>query len=693
MVDGVMAVVRKMTPEDLLDYAAEMLKSPRFRETVQIEIKKHLSAKNIAGYGDIFIFDEDSRLIFHNGDLPGEYIGMTAAKMFGERVKLGGRGFQQTLGGIEVGSEGCSRYDFGGGEGVQLVCWKPVRMTGSRLYTGLLYAPEKDVLSSMGFYYRAWLTVIGTLLVNFVVLLLGIGYSNLVERFARTDERSFHKETIKNLEERYRLLIESSSDGIAMLDEDGIVVDANAAALAMGGFVRGDVVGKHFTHFFKEADRELPMVYFRKLSELNGAINYETLVQTKGGVVVPISISASVFEHDGRRLIQAGIRDITAMKAREEERVSKAILQSEVERLREMNTLKGNFLSMVSHELRTPLAVILGNISLALRHDSGISDDARKRLGIVERRSRELKDLIDDLLSLAAIEAGKTELHLETVTALEIINDAADACKDYSRDGKLTVVTKIEPENFDVHCDRNKLSQIINNLIKNSVKFMKDGTITIVARATADETVFSVTDTGPGIPESELGRVFERFHQVDNSMTRQWGGAGIGLTIAREMTELHGGWIRLRNVKPSGLCAEFSIPNEAARPDAGPKRPTVLIVDDDQEFCSLISHFLRENHFNVKTANDSESGLLLAETEKIDVALIDSRITPGDGFKLCRAISDNPKTRRIPVVILSTVFESEQSEKAIAAGAIDCIVRPFDFNELLGKMKTYTAQA
>jgi CheY-like chemotaxis protein len=244
------------------------------------------------------------------------------------------------------------------------------------------------------------------------------------------------------------------------------------------------------------------------------------------------------------------------------------------------------------------------------------------------------------------------------------------------------------PEDLVVTCDRQKLIQIMNYLIKNSIKFMGDSdSITICAEAADGETVFSVTDTGPGIPEEELSRIFERFHQVDSSATRR---AGIGLSIARKMAELHGGRIRLLNIKPNGLRAEFSIPGESGLTAEEPKQPTILIIDDDQEFCVLLAHFLCKKHFRVIMANDSAAGLRLTESDRVEVILIDTRISPEDGFTLCRAICGNPKTRDIPVIMLSTVYESELIKQAIAAGARDCILRPFEFEELLAKLKACT---
>jgi len=688
LMQGIVNIVRTMAPEGFVDYAVDMLKSRQLRDYISDEIRRK-DTKGIVGYGNFLFFDDKSRLIFQNGDLPDKYYGKSAAEIYSEQMeKRGGSGFETVVGGIEKHTAGMAQYRFERGGPVKVVAWMPAKVSNQRTFTMLLYADRDKVFRRLGFYGRMWLTIGGTLLFNVIMIFVSMAYLRVVESQTRLEERARHLETINRLEERCKLLVESAGDGIVTFDEEGRIISVNQGALSIGGYSEEEIVGRKFVEFFKGPEKENATQHFARLLSEGRPVGYESLVVSRSGGEIPVSVGAASFTHEGRPLFQATIRDITLLKAREQERISNIKLRGEVEQLRELNALKTNFLSIVSHELRTPLAVIVGNVGLMLKDGgAGLTEELAKRLRTVQRRGRELKDLIDDLLNLASIEAGKLELNIETVSISDLFQDAAAAISDSAKAEKIAFESIIEPEDIKIVCDRLKLNRILGNLVKNAVNFTPaGGTIRMEAAARGGEVVFCVTDTGPGIPEAELVRVFERFYQVDSSLTRPGGGAGVGLSIAREMAELHGGWIRLRNVKPNGLCAEFAIPERpAAIGDSS--RPTVVIVDRDPEFCSLLSHFLRENRFRAVFAQDSAAGIQLIESEKARIALIDSGASPMDGFAVCRAIRENPKTRGAYVIMLSALSEPSQVERAIEAGAGDCVTRPFEFNELLAKIR------
>jgi PAS domain S-box-containing protein len=695
LIGSTVNMARKMAPEGIMDYLVQILKDENFRNIVRREIKK-TDTKDIAGYGNILIFDENGRLIFHKGDMPERYIGQTAAAIYSERIKkYGGKGFEKAVGGIEKNSPGIGQYVFSRGESPKLVAWGPITMAEGRVLMMLFYTDRNEVFDHLGFYYRAWLTFIGTFLFNVIFVIISMAYLQVVENKTRMEERALQRETIGRLEDRCRLLVETAGDGIVTFGDDGIMIDVNQGALNISGYSREELVGKHFRDFFDGPEKEVVQQQLVRLMSDGGTVNYETIGRTRSGYEIPVSISAAIFMHEGRRLFQATVRDITLLKAREQERINNATLRGEIEQLREMNLLKTNFLSMVSHELRTPLAVIIGNIGLLLKDgDPELPEDVATRLRTVQRRGRELKELIDDLLNLASIEAGKLEMQIRRIPVAELFSDAESVYKDYTKSRNIVFESRVESEDLAVDCDKIKLNHILNNLIKNAVKFLPgEGRISLTAAARDGEIVFSVTDNGPGIPENEIGHVFERFYQVDSSPTRPKGGAGVGLSIAREMAELHGGWIKLRNVKPHGLCAEFGIPAMAAETAGKTRRPTVIVIDDDPEFCSLLSQYLDENHFHVVAAHDSVKGLELIASVKAEIILLDSRISPQDGFTVCRGIKEDPRTRGAHVIMLSTLTEASQAGKALEAGARDCILRPFEFGELLSKLKTYTAPA
>ncbi len=251
------------------------------------------------------------------------------------------------------------------------------------------------------------------------------------------------------------------------------------------------------------------------------------------------------------------------MYSRELEKVNQELLRTNIS-LRKANEVKDTFLSTVSHELKTPLTTIIGYISMTLEGALGpVTEDTRQGLEVVLRRGRNLQDLISDLLSLSRIDAGRVELRKSYIDIATEVRSLEEVFSERLREAELSIELLIADNLPHVYADRDRINQVLLNLVGNAVKFTPAGGLITVRTAHVKESnciEVSVSDTGIGIPESELVHIFERFYQVDKHDGREYGGTGLGLAIAKELVELHGGSISVESRTGRGSKFTFTLP-------------------------------------------------------------------------------------------------------------------------------------
>jgi len=687
--EGLTNIGKRIAPGGTFKYAVNMAGTENFRKLVAEEIERAKDA-NILSYGNVLLFDEDNRLVFHNGRLPDEYLGITAREIFDKRDPNGRGGFEKVVERIENKKAGEAEFRWSDGKDVKIVAWQPIVIDKNITYIMLLYADRGDVFGELRFYYRTWLTIIGTFLFNVIIGIVGILYVTKMVKIAIEEERVKHRVIVGRLEERFKLIYDTACDSIAVFDIEGNVLDVNRSGLDILGMEKDEVTGRHYSEFLVEDNLQADIEAFTGMVEKNENAFCETSLKCSGGRKVPVSIHAIVFEHGGEKLVQAILRDITENRVREDQRISTIKLNTEIEHLRKLNSLKTNFLSMVSHELRTPLAVIIGNVELmSIRKEYPEDSKQAKRITTVLRRGYELKKLIDDLLSMASIEAGRLELHPVQFEIIELLNDIESINEDTLTEKSISFDSKCSTATMVVVADKNKLQQVINNLVSNSIKFTPEkGKISIFARDTGEEIMFTITDNGPGIPREAIGNVFDRFFQVDNSMTRLKGGSGIGLSIAKDIVELHGGWIKVENIDPCGLKVVFSIKKNVGFSESlsekvqhGSDCKNVLLVDDDRERWKKLSDVLSRNNFSVGNISDffirSDDG----ENGTPDIIIIDGSTKKDEKARLCRTFKMDAETKDIPILMI--IDQETGIKSAREAGASDYIISPFEYKDLV----------
>lgn len=377
---------------------------------------------------------------------------------------------------------------------------------------------------------------------------------------------------------------------------------------------------------------------------------------------------------------------------------------------------KSSFLSTVSHELRTPLTSVLGFAKIIRRRLEErlfplIPEDDRKtaqtktqvieNLGVVVSEGERLTKLIDDVLDLAKIEAGKFTWNMTNVSVADVMDRATSATASLFDAKKLELRMQVEPDLPTVNGDQDRLIQVVINLISNAVKFTDSGAITCAARREDKAVVVSVTDSGIGISPADQPKVFEKFKQVGDTLTDKPKGTGLGLPICREIVEFHGGRIWVESTPGQGSTFSFTLPiGEApaqlellapARRSVDiealvrqlrdkvathqPRDKSILVVDDDANIRSLLQQELTDAGYTVRLAEDGRKALALIREETPGLVILDVMMPEMNGFDVAAVLKNDPATMDIPIMILSIV---EDKERGFRLGVDRYLTKPID---------------
>jgi CheY-like chemotaxis protein len=426
--------------------------------------------------------------------------------------------------------------------------------------------------------------------------------------------------------------------------------------------------------------------------------------------------------------------DLTARKEAEQQIVrakdSAERAQAEAEAAQreaeEASRLKDDFLATVSHELRTPLNAILGWAQLLRGNILGDREDPAERehgLATIERAAKSQAQLIDDLLDVSRIVAGKLRLEVKVVPMTAVI-EAALASIRPAADAKAVSITHVlDPDASLVHGDPDRLQQIVWNLLSNAVKFTpRDGTVQLVLRREDAHAQVIVSDTGVGIRREFLPHVFERFRQAETSTTRRFGGLGLGLGIVRHLTELHGGTVRADS-DGEGYGATFivTLPLAIAHLRAGPQRSAasdraaphrtssaseppagtslrdlrILLVEDDPDARELITRILRERGAEVTVTPSAAQAIVAFRAQRPDLLISDIGMPEEDGYALLARIraldaesavagvDTTAAPARLPAIALTALARAEDRRRAILAGFQLHLAKPIEASELV----------
>jgi len=393
--------------------------------------------------------------------------------------------------------------------------------------------------------------------------------------------------------------------------------------------------------------------------------------------------------------------DITELQARQEE------LQDAMQQAETANRAKSAFLANMSHELRTPLNAIIGLTEMMVTNAARFgTEKALEPLRRVHRAGKHLLDLINQVLDLSKIEAGKLDLNPETIHLAGLIDDVTGTARPLAEQNKNQLKVTCPKDLGPLYADPLRLRQILLNLLSNACKFTKDGEVTLQVTPTSADGQrwldFAVTDTGIGMTPEQLSKLFEEFTQADQSTARRYGGTGLGLAITRRLCRMMGGDVTVTSEAGKGSTFVVHLPaggaesiDETVEPRLEPAEQKitgdcVLVIDDDATARELIANHLREEGFSVITANGGREGLKLAEELHPIAITLDVVMPDIDGWTVIAALRGNPALADIPV-IMATI--TDQQRKGAMLGAAGYLTKPIDRNQLIALLQPFQAKA
>ena len=353
---------------------------------------------------------------------------------------------------------------------------------------------------------------------------------------------------------------------------------------------------------------------------------------------------------------------------------------------------KSQFLSSMSHELRTPLNAIIGLTEMMVTNAARFgTEKAAEPLRRVHRAGSHLLGLINQVLDLSKIEAGKLELSPDWVNLTPLINEVVDTARPLAEQNNNRLVVKCQENLGSLTVDPMRLRQILLNLLSNACKFTKQGEVTLLARKLVNEgnwIEFAVSDTGIGMTPEQQAKLFEEFTQADSSTARQYGGTGLGLAITRKLARMMGGDVTLTSEAGKGSTFTVRLPATTDVPAGAPissdrgrstRADCVLVIDDDATARELISDHLKAGGFSVVTAAGGVEGIKLAKELQPTAITLDVMMPDLDGWSVLAALRQNPELADIPVIMVSIV---DDKRRGIALGAAGYLTKPIDRERL-----------
>lgn len=469
--------------------------------------------------------------------------------------------------------------------------------------------------------------------------------------FRDISERKRMEQELRDSEERYRDLFENANDGIYILDRAGRILSCNRKTEEITGYTLEEIRGQLYTLLVPPGpERKKARRAFLKNMRGEPDKNELTIVRKDGREVI-LELSTRPIWRNGQIIGIQGIgRDITERK--------------------ELERLKSDFISTVSHELRTPLTSIKGYVDLVLAGDVGpLTPEQKEFLTIVSQNTTRLTELINDLLEIERLESGRIEFEFAELDLAEVLQNVAQALKVNAEQKGLELLTEIS-SGLKVRGDRERLAQVFLNLLSNAIKYTPAGTVELKAYRENDTVVVTVRDTGIGLSESDLQKLFQKFFRSDNPYARRVGGTGLGLSIAKAIVERHNGTITVTSKLGQGSTFTVRLP-ELARPE----RPLVLVIEDEIAIARLIATYIEKMGYRAVTAYSAREGFDQAVRLKPDLITLDVLMPDLDGFALIQELKKHPVTANIPVIFLSIVQDKQQG---LRLGASAFLTKPID---------------
>jgi PAS domain S-box-containing protein len=501
---------------------------------------------------------------------------------------------------------------------------------------------------------------------------------------------------------RLAAVVESSDDAIVTKDLDGVITSWNTAAQRMFGYTPEEAIGRS-VRMLIPADRQAEEDrVLEQIRRGNPVAHFETVRQRRDGSTLTISLTVSPIRDDQGRVIGASkvARDIS-MRAQLAHDAAQA------------SRMKDEFLAVLSHELRTPLHAIIGYAKL-MRMGAVVGSKLTDAVEAIERNSKLLGEMIDDVLDVSRIVAGKTRLDVQPLELPLVIHNAVSTVRPAADAKGLRMEVVIDPQTGLVSGDPARLQQVLWNLLTNAVKFTpKGGRVQVRLERVHSHIEVVVSDTGVGIAPEFIPHVFDQFSQEDTGLTRRAGGLGLGLSIARHLVEMHGGTLEVAS-PGAGLGATFRvclptrIAHRSTQGGSPARHPTaaisdsqvptltrlggvrVLAVDDEAEARQVLRAILEAAGADVDTVSSGAEVLEHLAEHRPDVLIADIGMPGMDGFDLIEQVRalDDAGVRDVPAAALTAYARPEDRTRALHSGFEMHLAKPVDPAELVASVAT-----
>ena len=498
------------------------------------------------------------------------------------------------------------------------------------------------------------------------------------------EERKAVEATLRKLS----LAVEQSPVMVMITDHQGIIEYVNPKFTEILGYSAEEVLGQ--TPAILQSGETSPATYRHLWETIRSGREWRGDIQNRrksGEIFWERETISPLVDEQGNILHYVALKeDITEHKRNEQ------ALREAKEQAEQANRAKSEFLANMSHELRTPLNSIIGFTGILKDGMAGeINEEQKRQLEMVYGSARHLLDLINDILDLSKVEAGKVELVLEEFELMPLLEEVRAMMEPLADAKGLALhLAGFVPERL--HSDRGKLRQVLVNLLGNAIKFTERGSVALICQQRQQDILFEVTDTGIGLSKADLDRIFGAFEQVDGRSDREYEGTGLGLAISRRFVEMLGGSISVRSRPGEGSTFQVRLADvirPAIRPASrqpGGQPPadaavaaeegrTVLVVDDDDKTRELLRIYLQDEGYTVITAANGLEAMALARTQPLFAITLDIMMPGQDGWTTLAALKEDERTREIPVIIISIL---DEQQLGLSLGAVEYLTKPVD---------------
>lgn len=540
-------------------------------------------------------------------------------------------------------------------------------------------------------------------------------------------------ENLKDIEKKYleaeaksQAILDAAPVGIITINDKGKIETFNPAASNIFGFKTEEVKRKHVNILMpqnnkNEKNKNVGSYLVENLKEIIGQRGH-TIARRKDGTLFPIRLGINEVRLSDSILYTGIIQDITELQEAENalleysgnlERKTEELSIANAELIRAART-KDEFLANMSHELRTPLNAILGLSEVLLEQDWGpLNEKQSKYTSTIMESGQHLLSLINDILDLSKIEAGKSEMIMSDVNIEQVCQSSITLVKQVAYKKNITLDFEFNEKLITIKADNRRLKQILVNLLSNAIKFTPEGQkigIKVDSNPLKEAIDFTVWDTGIGINPEDFPKIFHPFVQADGGLSRTFEGTGLGLALVYRLTDEHGGSVSVSSEKGKGSQFTVSLPcwsmisanleesnipiiqeNRMFKKIKGTKnnKPIVLLAEDNEANIETFTAFLSKRNFRVLVARHGGEALDILREEYPSIILMDIQMPVLDGLKTIKKIRNNTDTSKIPVIALSALAMPHDKDNCMKAGATDYMSKPVRLSDLESKIMQY----